>query len=409
LLGTVGVFAVWSLAAPLNRGATASGKLETSGGRTLIKSFDGGVIRAVLVTPGQKVVKDQPLVQFDIDQARLALSQLEAQRDRLTIDLAMYQAEVQGRSNLILPEGFTPQTPIMDAYLQVQGAALRARQTARRSQKAVLGEQSRRQMLQAQSLRAQLSSQDRQIASITSEEADVRSLYEKGYAPKQRVLTLERNSESLQSTKEQTATALIQTSASMRELGQQSAQIDAEAVLLAAQRLAEAQGMLSEVNDKITAQRLMIQRGELLAPVAGTVLSTTVSGPGSVVRSGETILELVPSTTLIVKAQVKPVDIDHVRVGSPVRLKFSGLNVQTTPTLHGRVTFVAADTSVDERSRADFYEVKVEVPAAEQSKIKGVNLSAGMPVEVMIDAGSRSAIAYLLQPIIKTYDRSFRE
>jgi hypothetical protein len=42
-------------------------------------------------------------------------------------------------------------------------------------------------------------------------------------------------------------------------------------------------------------------------------------------------------------------------------------------------------------------------------KLGGVPLTSGMPVDVMIDAGARTALAYLVEPMITIFERSFRE
>lgn len=406
--GTLGVMLLWGLSAPLHKGATAGGKLETSDSRAVVRSLAGGVARTVLVKPGETVRRGALLAQMDVDADSVALKQLFATRDRLSVDRAIYQAEVRGDAILNLPAGFATGDVALASYVSVQRAGLGARLNSRQSQKAALVDQRRRQQLEAQGLRERLASQGRQMASLNEETGDIRSLYNRGFAPKQRVLGMERQAEELRASQAQTSAALQQAGASMSELDQEAVRVEAEAVQLAAQRLAETEAMMSETLDKIAAQQIAVQRGEIRAPIDGVVL-TRAAGPGTVIRPGDSLFELVPNSNLIVRAMIKPGDVEHVRVGEDVRVKFSGLNVQTTPNVHGKVIYVSADTMIDERTRADYFEVKVEVPRSERAKLKGVTLTAGMPAEVMIDAGARSALAYMVQPIVNAYNRSFRE
>ena len=41
--------------------------------------------------------------------------------------------------------------------------------------------------------------------------------------------------------------------------------------------------------------------------------------------------------------------------------------------------------------------------------MKGIKLTPGMPAEVLMDAGSRTMLSYLMQPIEGAFSRAFRE
>jgi multidrug efflux pump subunit AcrA (membrane-fusion protein) len=128
-----------------------------------------------------------------------------------------------------------------------------------------------------------------------------------------------------------------------------------------------------------------------------------------VIKPGDPVLEIVPTGSLIVRARLNPRDVETVSVGSAARLRFSGLNMQRTPQLNGRVTYVSADTLVDRATEQPYYEVRVEAPPEEVRKLESQTLTPGMPVDVMMDAGARTALAYLLEPVNAMFARSFRE
>ncbi|MFC7551911.1 hypothetical protein ACFQU7_05865 [Pseudoroseomonas wenyumeiae] len=79
------------------------------------------------------------------------------------------------------------------------------------------------------------------------------------------------------------------------------------------------------------------------------------------------------------------------------------------PFLHGRVTYVASDVTMDERTRASHYRVQVTVDEDQLSRLKDVELRAGMPVEAQIQTGSRSFFRYVAQPVLDSFHRAFRE
>jgi HlyD family secretion protein len=73
------------------------------------------------------------------------------------------------------------------------------------------------------------------------------------------------------------------------------------------------------------------------------------------------------------------------------------------------VTDVANDVTIDEEYHQIFYKVKVALDQDEMKKLKDVHLVSGMPAEVFIDTGSRSLFQYMVQPLIDSFHRAFRE
>ena len=77
-----------------------------------------------------------------------------------------------------------------------------------------------------------------------------------------------------------------------------------------------------------------------------------------------------------------------------------------SPATNGRV---AADAVVDEQTRASYYRTEVTIPEDERAKLGDLALVPGMPVEVYIQTGERSPLAYLIQPLSDYFARAFRE
>ena len=75
----------------------------------------------------------------------------------------------------------------------------------------------------------------------------------------------------------------------------------------------------------------------------------------------------------------------------------------------GRVVSVSADRLTDERSGFSYYLAKIELTEDPHVVFEGAELYPGMPAEVMIVTGSRTALEYLLRPITNSFRRSMRE
>jgi HlyD family secretion protein len=168
----------------------------------------------------------------------------------------------------------------------------------------------------------------------------------------------------------------------------------------------------TEANDltqKLTAAEDAVRRLAVVAPVDGVVQNLKIAGSGAVVPPGGDMMELVPDQDrLIVEAHVNSRDIDRVHAGQPAQLRFSAFNSRTTPVIAGEVEVVAADATTDEHTRQSYYTARVEVPSDQAARLPRA-LKAGMPVEVMLEGGSRTPLQYFTKPLMDSFARAFKE
>ena len=73
-------------------------------------------------------------------------------------------------------------------------------------------------------------------------------------------------------------------------------------------------------------------------------------------------------------------------------LWFSSFNQRTTPELDGRVSFVSADITQDQKTGNSFYTGRISGSDSELMRLGEVKLIAGMPVEAFVKATSRHTI-----------------
>jgi multidrug efflux pump subunit AcrA (membrane-fusion protein) len=74
------------------------------------------------------------------------------------------------------------------------------------------------------------------------------------------------------------------------------------------------------------------------------------------------------------------------------------------------VRSISADSLLDETTGERYFLAKVEVPPDEFAKLGAdAKVSPGMPAEVLIMTGNRTVLQYLVQPLLDSLRRSFRE
>jgi len=132
---------------------------------------------------------------------------------------------------------------------------------------------------------------------------------------------------------------------------------------------------------------------------------------GGVAGAGEPLMEVVPDDApLVVSAEIKPQDVDDVRIGMPARVRLSGLNQRWTNPIPAVVTALSADRIVNDKSGASFFRVDLKIDPKDLTHLpKSLKLSPGMPADAMIVTGKRTIMSFLITPITDTFHNAFRE
>lgn len=131
---------------------------------------------------------------------------------------------------------------------------------------------------------------------------------------------------------------------------------------------------------------------------------------GGVIRAGDPILSLVPEDdVLIIDARVKPDDIERVYRGQAAQVRLSGLSQRSTPILKAEVLTISPDRLTDQATGEPYFAARVMIPEDQIALLEGVELVPGMPAEVLIETGEQSALGYMLDPILASFRKAFRD
>ena len=166
---------------------------------------------------------------------------------------------------------------------------------------------------------------------------------------------------------------------------------------------------ITDLYERLLVAKDVLQRIEIRAPRAGLVQALQFHTIGGVVRPGESLMEIVPQDDeLLVNAQVSPNDIDNVKVGQTAEIRLTALSVRSTPSIYGEVVSISGDQIEDPKLKETFFLARIEIPSEEQ-KLDGIKLTAGMPAEVLIKAGERTALDYVLKPMTDAFAKGLNE
>lgn len=403
---------VWACLARLDSAAVAPGTVIVDSHRKTVQHLEGGILRELLVREGQEVKAGQPLLRLDSIQADAAVGQIGTQLWSARARLVRLRAEQEGQRKLAWPEELLAQRvnqPIADA-MRSQEKLLEARWQAYDSTVEV----ARRRIDQFKAeiaSSAALATGTRDRLRYTREEmAAVESLLEKGYERRPRLLELQRLVAELVGREGELAGAISRSRQSIAASEAEIAGLDNSRQSEIAKEMQDTLAVESEMRERLRANADVQQRREVVAPQEGVVVDIRMYTPGGVITPGQPIMDIVPKNDdMIVEARVNPLDIDTVRVDLEAQIHLSAYKSRDVPSLLGRVIYVSADKMTDQKTGEPYFTARVKLDREDMKKFPQVALYPGMPTEVFIVTGERSAISYMIAPLVDSFRRAFRE
>lgn len=406
-----GVLGGWAALAPLNAAVIGDGVVKVEGNRKSIQNLEGGTVKEVLIREGNRVKEGETLIVLDDVPVRTQLAILQQQEAQLSAVLARLSAEAEGRNTISFPSNLAgKRNDAMSSALIEQAAEFRSRRSALDNRKSVLVQRRLQYESQIAGVAAQKIALESKIGSLEEEKKSVAGLVERKLATKSRLSELERASTQASAELDAIRTneqVLLQT---RTEVEAQVKQIETDYLEDVAQQLRDTRMKLNDVSPRLDAARKALDNTHIKSPYSGTVVGLTVFSVGGVIRPGDKLMDIVPDDSpLDVEAKIRVEDISEIRPGMKAEVHFTSYKQKTLPLIHGSVRQISADRFTDDRTQMPYYTALIDVDEKELAEVPQIELYPGMPASVVITTHERSALDYLLGPLLPSLDRSFRE
>ncbi|RYY27140.1 MAG: HlyD family type I secretion periplasmic adaptor subunit [Sphingomonadales bacterium] len=393
-----GVFLLFALLVPISGAAIATGEVSVSGAKLVIQPASSGIVAEILVREGQAVTPGQPLVRLNGVKSGAELRQAQAKRDALRAAEARLMAERDGKDQLLFPADLAQRWDD-----PVARDAMAAQRSLFDKHRAVLGADRGISGSQLEAARAKAVASEQQLQLIREELADYRKLYAKGFARKTTIRSLERTEAQLLADT-LSGKALVE----QAELSQAKTNDGQQLTLLT--ELRDIQDQLAQIEPQLDITKYYADLDLMKAPVAGRVSGVAQIGPGTVIEGGRTLMEIVPNgRALIIETQIKPQDIDDVRIGTEAIVRFSSVNPHGQTAFTGKVITLSPARIAQEGGQPGYYRAQVMLEDPDAVRRAGIELQPGIPASVNIKTKNRTLMDYLLAPFSDAMSKSFRE
>jgi membrane fusion protein, epimerase transport system len=419
VLVVFGGFGTWAALAPLHSAALAPGVMTVEHYRKTVQHLEGGIIRSLAVQDGDSVQQDQVLATLDDIQSRAQLEVVRGQLYSRTAQEARLAAQRDGLPVVHYPQDLLAhrEDPRVQDALRLQDHTFQARHAANDGARAVYRRQIEQLRAKVTGLQAQKVSRDRLVESYRGELADFTSLLKEGFTEKQKVEELDRALAQSEGHRGQLLSDMAASALQIAEIELKILQLQKDLQRDVAKELSEVQTELFQLREKVQSLESTVNRTVIKAPVSGMVLGLAVHTIGAVLPPGGRLLDIVPQhQTLIIDAQVAPIDIDRVTVGQVAEVRFSAFKTRDVPTIDGTLISLSADRIVgnnkeNQSGETAYYLARVAVSPNGLEALRAANLELvpGMPAEVLIKTGARTLVQYLMKPLTDTFTRALLE
>lgn len=413
LVAGAGGLVGWAAFTPVERAVIGQGALVAEGRRKTVTLLEPGILQALLVREGERVAEGQPLMRLDTTQADAAAAQARATYWAQAVRAARLTAEQQDSRRMVLPDGAGEAgraDPAIASLVEAEGRLFAARWEAYEGTLGVSRTRIAQQQEQMAAYAAQREATSTRLAAIREELAGVSRLVQQGYATRTRQWELQRTEAELAGNlgQYQAQEAQAREAIAQAELEMANARLGRQQEV--ARDLQEARVQRAEAEQRLRGALDVLARRVVRAPEAGVVNEIRYVTPGSSISAGQPVLDIVPlQDRLVAEVRLALTDIENVAVGQRARLRFSAFRSREVPLVNSEVVYVSADRQTDPQGNSYFLARVAVDPSVSESLPRGATLAPGMPVEAFLLGERRSALDYVIRPIVDALRRSLRD
>lgn len=365
---------LWAATFSLDEITRGTGKVIPSSREQVIQSLDSGVLSELLVREGDSVIKDQVLLRIDDARSGPVFRESREKWLALSAQAARLKAEAYG-SPLEFPVHVQNEPALMKREIQVFQARKRA-------------------------LDEQMAAMQESLEQLTKELMLITPLVQQGVMSEVELLRLKRQNADLQSHMAERKNRYL------TDASNEWVRVESE---------------LSQARQNALAREDAFKKTVIRSPMDGVIKNIQQTTLGSVIQSGQNILEIVPvKDDMVVEAYVKPSEVAFLKVNQAAVVKLTAFDFNKYGGLNGVLDHISPDTLRDDgKTRKSggapvdleegYYRILIRITDTNIDR-HGMQLIAtpGMTASVEIKTGQKTVLEYLLRPL-QTMTQALRE
>lgn len=393
----------WASVALIDRVVRVEGRIIPAGRSQQIQHLEGGIVAAISTKEGASVKRNDLLLTIDDTMAGANLAETKTKLAAQRAKAIRLEAELKDAASVSFPPDLAS-LPVAEGERGLF-AARRAKLNQEISIHTNMIQQRKAELDEVSERRTQLNN-ELNIAHKRSEM--VIGMAAKNAASKLEVLDAQSREQKLQTDMGDAENSVPALKAAISGEEARVASVKAEFHATAQNELTTALAEIDQLKQAATAETDRVKRTEIRAPADGVINRIAVNTVGGVVKPGEILIELIPTTKeILIEAKAAPRDRGYLRPGLDATIRVSAYDIGEFGVLKGQVTDVSADTVQDARGDP-YYRVNIlvsELPPRYADK----PMIPGMMVTADVITGHHTVLSHLVSPLSKFTYNMFRD
>ena len=409
---TFGVLGTWAYFGIISSAVVAPGVVSLESDRKVVQHLEGGIVQEILVREADTVQQGDPLLILDNIQVSSEVAVLNQRKAASEAVIARLIAEQTFADEITFPDYLVASDdPHAKSAMKIQRDIFGDRRSIFLSQGEILEFRAQQLNGQAEGNEVQLDALQRRLELRSELFERMRTGEERGVIESNRLSSMQDDVIQIEADIGAVMSEVSQVKAAAGEARLNILKLKQEYSERANSELKDERTALLEINEKLIVLADRLKRTAILAPTTGKVQSLAVTTRGSVIRSGDILMEIVPSDeTLLIDARVAPVDVDNVRPGLETEVRLSSFKAKLSKLILGEVLSISTDVVTTQNPNEEpYYLARIRAPDENLTEEMREGLTAGMPADVVILTGERSVLQYMIAPLSEAIFKSLRE
>ncbi|HAS89341.1 MAG TPA: HlyD family type I secretion periplasmic adaptor subunit [Desulfovibrio sp.] len=400
-------FLAWACFFQLDIVSQAEGEVIPSSRVRPVQHLEGGIIRKINVREGESVAKGQELIVLEATASDSTVDELEVRVTSLRVNIARLEAEDKGLDAPGYPQD------IYEKFPALIERSLKLFQTRKARVESDLTSEQEKIKQREQDIRQITSRQrnSRNSLKLLREQIEISAgLLEDGLTSRYKHLGFLKEESKLKSSIEEDSAKLAKARSALAQAKADIGEIRNSYLASVREDLQESRREFDELSQRLRKFEDNLNRTIIRSPVDGVIKTLYVVSTGEVVKSGMTIMDIVPAgDKLVIEARLPISDIGYVKDGQKAVVKLASGDASRFGNIDGKVVNISPDADSTERGLT-FYRVRIETEKDFfEHDGNYYRLFPGIRVIAGIHIGTRSVMEYLLEPFMGSMSYAMRE
>ena len=363
----------------------ADGKIIPQGRIKYVQHLEGGIVEEILISEGEKVEINQPLVVLSKEKASSEFEEINSRLKSIDLSILRVNSEINSDNSIEIPENINN---LFDEEL------VKSENELFQSRRKAINSEIKSKKASIDKANKNLKNLKKRLKIVKEQEDISQKLLEVEATNRLKHLEILRERQEVEGSIDEQQSIIDLSKNDLEKV--QNNYIEELNIELSQYRKEK-----EELNKRIQKYSDSLNRTVLKSPVSGTVKLVSVNSKGAIVAPGVTVVEIVPENEkLIIEAKLPLSEIGYVKKNLEAKIRLNTPECSRFRSIKGKVVFVGADR-ISSKDEEGFYLVKVET--SENSfarKNEEYKLLSGVPVMVGIITGKRSFMDYFLTPFM---------